>query len=71
VSALHELAFTYFESKNYNDALATARLGVQCKSEVLPRFYIIIGNSLDEPGKAKEAIEIYKAAVKQNPQVGQ
>lgn len=70
VTALHELSFTYFESGNYKDALATARLGARCRSQLLPRFYILIGNALDEMGRGNEAIEVYKAAVKQDPGVG-
>src|SRR5882724_6632618 len=69
VTALHELSFTLFASKKFEDALATARLGAQCKSNLLPRFYMMIGNALDELGKGADAIEIYESAIQENPGV--
>jgi len=69
VTALYELAFSYFQNKNYNDALATTQLGAQFKSERLPLFYGLMGSSLDDLGKGQEAIEILKAAVKEYPRV--
>ena len=70
IHALHELGFTYFTSKHYEEALATARVGIQCKSELLPAFYTLMGNALDELGKRKEAIETYREAIKLNPTMG-
>ena len=69
VTALYELAFSYFENKNYKDALATTQLGAQCKSERLSLFYTLMASSLDELGRVQESIEIYKAALKQNPRI--
>jgi tetratricopeptide (TPR) repeat protein len=69
-TALHELAFTYFTSENYQGALDTARLGAQCQSRLLPAFYAMMGNALDELGKGTEAIVTYKAAIKLNPRMG-
>ena len=68
LSALHELSFTYFASKQYEQSLATARLGAQCRSARLPGFYVAMANALDELGRGKEAIEIYRAAIKQAPE---
>ena len=70
VNALYELAFSYFESKKHEDALATARQGARAKSKFLPQFYMMIGSALDDLGKRDEAIETYKAAIKQNPEFG-
>jgi tetratricopeptide (TPR) repeat protein len=70
VNALHELALSYFESKDYQRSLDTARLGAQCRSQNLAAFYALIGNSLDELGRANEAIETYRAAIKLNPRMG-
>ena len=67
VNALHELAFSYFENKDFEAALDTARRGAQCKSQLLPAFYAMIGNALDELGKGSEAIGIYRSAIRQNP----
>jgi tetratricopeptide (TPR) repeat protein len=61
VSALHELAFTQFVTKDYQGSLATARLGARCRSQALPGFYISMANALDELGKRDEAIGVYKA----------
>ena len=68
VGALFELSFTYFASKQYEQSLETARLGAQCRSASLPGFYVAMANALDELGKGKEAIEIYRAAIKQAPE---
>jgi tetratricopeptide (TPR) repeat protein len=70
VNALHELALSYFESKDYRRALDTARLGAQCQSQILAGFYATIGSALDELGRGKEAIETYRAAIKLNPRMG-
>jgi len=70
VNALHELALSYFESKDYQRALDTARLGAQCRSQGLAGFYATIGNALDELGRGKEAIETYRAAIQLNPRMG-
>ncbi len=68
VGALFELTFTYFASRQYEQSLETARLGAQCRSTSLPGFYVAMANALDELGKGKEAIEIYRAAIKQAPE---
>jgi tetratricopeptide (TPR) repeat protein len=67
VYAMQELGFTYFTKKDYENALATARLGAQYQSRVLPRFHILIGNILDDMGKRDEAIAVYRAAVQESP----
>ncbi len=69
VRALHELAFTYFASKNYQAALETGLLGAQCRSEGLVGFYLVIGNALDDLGRGDEAIQTYQSAIKLNPRV--
>ncbi len=70
VMALYELSYSYFESGKYEDALATARTAAQCKSPLLPRLYLMMGNALDELGRGKESIDIYQSAIKQEPQFG-
>src|SRR5258708_29523601 len=64
VLSLHELASSYFEKKDYANALATARQGAEFKSTLLPQLYVLIGNALDEMGKRVEAIDTYEAAIK-------
>jgi tetratricopeptide (TPR) repeat protein len=67
VVSLHELSFSYFEKKDYANALATARQAAEFKSALLPRIYVMIGNALDEMGKRVEAIDTYEAAIKRFP----
>lgn len=70
VNALHELSFTYFENKQYAEALETARLGAHCRSDGIAKFYMMMGNALDELGKPGDAIDVYRAAIKQQPTIG-
>lgn len=67
VNAMYELSFTYFTTKDYKDSIAMARHGAKCQSNLLPQFYMILGNSLDDSGKHQEAIDIYRAAIKESP----
>jgi tetratricopeptide (TPR) repeat protein len=67
VVSLHELSFSYFQKKDYANALATARQGAEFKSALLPQLYVLIGNALDEMGKRVEAIDTYEAAIKRFP----
>ena len=67
VHAMYELAFTYYSKKDHQNALALARRGAQYRTELLPRFYEVLGNSLDDLGKRAEAIDVFKAATKQAP----
>lgn len=64
VLALYEMAFSYFEKKDYRKSLEIAYRAAQFKSELLPRVYIQIGNAQDEVGEPKKAIETYKAGLK-------
>ncbi len=70
VTTLYELSYTYFVSKDFENAIATARLGAQCKSALLPQFYMTMANSLDEMGRPGDAISLYKAAIKKAPSDG-
>ena len=67
IVSMHELAYSYFEKKDYANALATARQGAEFKSALLPRLYVMIGNALEEMGKRVEAIDTYEAAIKRFP----
>lgn len=68
-TALHELAYTYFESKRYADALEVALQGARCRSERPTMFPVIIGNALDELGRGREAVAIYEEAIRRTPKV--
>lgn len=67
--ALHELAYTFFESGRHAEALETAQRGARCRGALQPRFHILMGNALDVMGKKKEAVAVYGAAMKANPQL--
>lgn len=67
VLAMYELGFAHFAKKDYESALAVARRGVQYRSELLPGFYELLGNCLDDLGKREDAIDVYKAGIKHSP----
>jgi tetratricopeptide (TPR) repeat protein len=68
VGAMYEMSFSYFAMKDYENALAIARHGAEYRSGNLARFYVIIGNSLDDSGRREEAIEFYRDAVERAPE---
>ena len=67
VLALYEIAFAYFEKKEYQKTLDYAYKLAQFKSDLLPRVYVQIGNAQDELGEPKKAVETYKAGIKLFP----
>jgi len=67
VLAIYEIGFSYFEKKDYKKSLEIAYRGARYKSELLPRFYVLAGNSLDNLGDSKKALEIYKSGIKISP----
>ncbi|HEU4509202.1 MAG TPA: tetratricopeptide repeat protein, partial [Pyrinomonadaceae bacterium] len=67
VLALYELAFAYEMKKDYRKALETASKGAQYKSDLLAEFYVRIGNNIDLLGEPKKAVDVYKQAIKIEP----
>ena len=67
VEALYELAFSFFKRKDWTNCLETAKKGTQYRSDLLPGFYVQLGNCLDELGKPKDAIDTFKAGIKLSP----
>jgi tetratricopeptide (TPR) repeat protein len=67
VVALYELGFSYSVKKDYRKSLETAYKGAQYKSDLLPGFYVLIGNNLDVLGEPQKAVEAYKAGIKLQP----
>jgi tetratricopeptide (TPR) repeat protein len=63
VLALYEMASSYFSAKKYDETIKTSYEGARYKSKYLPKFYLYIGNSLDELGKTDEAISAFQDAV--------
>lgn len=68
VTALHELSYSYFESRRFSEALEVGMRGVQCRTEGPSQFPILIGNALDELGRSKEAIAVYEEAIRRAPE---
>jgi tetratricopeptide (TPR) repeat protein len=64
---LYEMAYAYSMKKNYSKSLEYAYKAAQYRSEVLPLIYTLIGNTLDETGNAKKAVEAYKVGIKELP----
>lgn len=62
--AIYELAMTHYNLGDRARADELARKGAQYKSELVPLFYMLIANILDDKGKSAEAIEVYKDSVK-------
>ena len=68
--ALYELAYAYEMKKDHRKSLELAYKGAQYKSDNLAGFYMIIGNNLDMQGEPKKAVEVYKKAIKLQPDDG-
>ncbi len=62
--ALYELAFSYYYKKDFPKAVEVAYKLVQFKSNTGLLGYGLIANVLDDQGKPKEAVEIYRKAIK-------
>jgi len=60
----YELSMTYEAMGEKTKAMETAYRGSKYKSEDLPLFYLTMANLIDDVGKPKEAIKIYRDAIK-------
>lgn len=63
--ATYEMAFSYYNKKDFQKALETGYKLVQYKGNLGILGYGLIANILDDQGKPKDAIEIYQNAIKQ------
>lgn len=61
--ALYNLALSFYNKPDKAKADEIARKGAQYRSEMLPLFYILIANGLDDGGKSQDAIDVYKEAI--------
>jgi Tfp pilus assembly protein PilF len=68
IEAIYEMSFSYAMKKDYRKSIEIAYKGTQYKSKLLTAFYLQIGNNLDQSGEPKKAVEVYKAAIKLQPQ---
>src|SRR5215213_6201582 len=62
--AMYEIAMTYFNNADYQNALETAFKGTKYKSKELPLFYGIIANIWDDKGKPEDALKLYQDGIK-------
>jgi len=67
INALYELGFSLFANKDYKKSLETAYKGAQYRSDSLSRFYVLIGNNLDNLNAPEKAIKAYKSGIKLFP----
>lgn len=68
VSALYEMGFSYFAKKDHKKSLEIALKGARYKSNILPDYYVLIGNNYDLLGEADKAIDVYQKGIKLSPQ---
>jgi tetratricopeptide (TPR) repeat protein len=61
--AMYEMAMSLYSNGNLEKAMDLAVNGSKYRSKELPLFYLTIGNALDDVGKHKEAIKIYRDAL--------
>lgn len=62
--AIYELAFSAQTKQDHAKALEYGYRLIKYKSNLGSADYAIIGNSLDDTGKSKEAVDFYRAALK-------
>jgi len=70
VSAMNQLADSYFQKKDFQKALDVAAKGIEYRSNVLPSLYATIGNTLDVTGQPQKAVEAYKKGLAVAPNAG-
>lgn len=71
VTALYEMALSYYAKKDLAAALEAAEAGVRFADPLRPALYVLIGNVRDEKGDSAGAITAYRAGIKEDPKVAQ
>ncbi len=62
--AFYEIAFSYFEMKDYKNAVKFSKKVIQANKDHMLQAYIIYGSSLDLMGKTKKSIKVLEKAGK-------
>ena len=70
VSAMHQLADTLFQKREYQKAVDLAIKGLEFKSSIRPLFYVLIGNTLDSTGQPQRAVDVYRSGLAIAPASG-
>ena len=63
--ANYELAFTYMEMEDYENAIKYSDIVIQQKGDYILAAYNIKGSSLDYLGKTEESIELFEQAIEE------
>jgi len=63
--AFYEIAFSYFEMKDYKNALKFSKKVLKANKDHMLLAYIIYGSSLDMMGNAKKSIKVFEKAGKE------
>ncbi|HWN11013.1 MAG TPA: tetratricopeptide repeat protein [Pyrinomonadaceae bacterium] len=69
VEAIYEMSFSYSMKNEPRKSLEAAYKGAMYKSDMLPAFYVQIGNNLDLLGEPEKSIKVYKAGIKMMPKM--
>ncbi len=69
VEAIYEMSFSYSMKNEPRKSLEAAYKGAMYKSEMLPAFYVQIGNNLDVLGEPEKSVKVYKAGIKMMPKM--
>jgi tetratricopeptide (TPR) repeat protein len=70
VYAMHELSLAYGEKHDYQKSVDLALKGMEYRSDILPKFYAVIGNTLDTMGQPQKAVDVYKKGLVLAPNSG-
>ena len=62
--ALYEMALLYYDQKQYDKAIEYAELALKYDKSSQKQALLLKGSALDNMGESKEALKIYKKAVK-------
>lgn len=63
----YEMALSYFQKKDYKNAIARADIVIDKKEDNLINAYLVKGSALDMLGKVKESIKLFEKAIRKFP----
>lgn len=66
--AHYEMAFTYYESKSYENTITHAEESIKNDKNNAYYSYVILGSAYDLVGKPKKAIKVYEKGIKKFPE---
>ena len=67
VSALYELAFSYFVNQDYANCIRSATKGTAYHSMLQTQFQGVLGNCLDASGEPEKALRVYHLGLEESP----